>query len=80
MPVYEYICDDCGAGFSVLVPSHKSKVACTGCGSAKLTRQFSTFSAHGGGPGSALPCAPGTCPGGGGGPQASCADGRCPFT
>ncbi len=43
MPIYEYVCDKCGADFEKLVPTSTTKVACPECRSAKVTRQFSAF-------------------------------------
>ncbi|MBT3198701.1 MAG: zinc ribbon domain-containing protein [Phycisphaerales bacterium] len=47
MPIYEYVCSQCGHAFEKLVASSKAKPKCEQCGSVKLERQFSTFSAHG---------------------------------
>lgn len=49
MPIYEYICEGCGKDFDKLVSSSSAKPACPECGSKKVQRKFSTFSAHGGG-------------------------------
>ncbi|MCP4375286.1 MAG: zinc ribbon domain-containing protein [bacterium] len=62
MPIYEYICSQCGHAFEKLVPSSKSKPQCDNCGSPKLDRQFSTFSAHGGGSGSSACRSADQCP------------------
>jgi putative FmdB family regulatory protein len=79
MPIYEYVCQDCGSAFEALVNSSKVKSACPECGSKVLTRRFSTFAAHGGEP--KTPCRGGTCPL----PaeaqlRDSCAGGKCPFS
>ena len=47
MPIYEYICDDCGKQYEQIVLSRKQKVACPSCASGKHTLQLSVFSAHG---------------------------------
>lgn len=77
MPIYEYICDGCGHPFEALVASAKVKSHCPQCGSAKVSRQFSTFAAHGA---ASVPCKDGACPSmsapGGGG----CSGGKCPFS
>ena len=61
MPIYEYLCDDCGTKFEKLV-RRDDKVLCPGCGESHLTAQLSTFSAHANGASkeAALP----SCPGG----------------
>jgi putative FmdB family regulatory protein len=46
MPIYEYVCDDCGKQFEQIVLSQKQKVACPSCSSGKHTLQLSVFSAH----------------------------------
>jgi putative FmdB family regulatory protein len=72
MPIYEYICVDCGEAFEALVANSRSKSSCPKCGSKKLSRQFSTFAAHGQ---SAAPsCAQKGCPMSGGCPSG----GMCP--
>ena len=46
MPIYEFHCDDCGSDSEVLVrSSHWEGTPCPGCGSAKLSKKFSTFAA-----------------------------------
>ena len=61
MPIYEYLCDDCGTRFEKLV-RRDDPVLCPSCGESHLTTQFSTFSARANGK-SAEPAAP-SCPGG----------------
>jgi len=48
LPIYEYICDDCGARYERVVLSKKSAIACPKCSSLRRTVQFSTFSARSG--------------------------------
>jgi putative FmdB family regulatory protein len=45
MPIYEYICDDCGTKFEKLV-RNGTAVACPDCGESHLTPTLSTFAAH----------------------------------
>ena len=45
MPIYEYICDDCGTKFEKLVRNGNAP-ACPGCGESHLTPTLSTFAAH----------------------------------
>ena len=65
MPIYEYLCQDCGAKFEKLVqrPAAPDEIACPACGKVHVSQQLSTFAAHsksGGGSG-----APPMCPSGG---------------
>lgn len=60
MPIFEYLCDDCGTKFEKLV-RNGDRVLCPGCGEQHLTQQLSTFAAHANGKSSeAMP----SCPGG----------------
>jgi putative FmdB family regulatory protein len=45
MPIYEYLCEDCGSKFEKLVRNGDS-VACPSCGQDHLKPQLSTFAAH----------------------------------
>jgi putative FmdB family regulatory protein len=46
MPIYEYICDDCGTKFEKLVRRNQDGVACPSCGESHLKTALSTFAAH----------------------------------
>ena len=51
MPIFEYLCEDCGSKFEKLVRRTESKsgsegVQCPSCGQEHLAQQFSTFAAH----------------------------------
>jgi len=51
MPIFEYLCEDCGSKFEKLVRRSASDNAvnslhCPSCGQEHLKQQFSTFSAH----------------------------------
>jgi putative FmdB family regulatory protein len=48
MPIYEYLCDDCGALYERIVLNGSTPVTCPKCASAKSTLQPSVFAAHGG--------------------------------
>lgn len=63
MPIYEYLCSNCGRLFEKLVLSRDASVECPHCPGAAVEKQFSAFSFKGeaGGAGSA------TTGGGGGG-------------
>lgn len=69
MPVYEYICLDCGARFDALRPMAQADavIRCTRCQSEHTSRTMSVFAAHSGGKVVA----------GGGGGCASCSGGSC---
>ena len=43
MPIYEYICKDCGHAFEKLVPRVNSAVECEKCSSGNVEKQFSVF-------------------------------------
>lgn len=75
MPMYEYVCAECGLAFEQLVRSMagKEKIECPSCGSKKVERQLSVFAARDGGSASGPACgmSPGSacphCPSTGGG-------------
>lgn len=68
MPIFEYLCDDCGTKFEKLVRNGASNgVLCPSCGESHVTTQLSTFAAHARGSTrearESLPsCASGMCP------------------
>jgi putative FmdB family regulatory protein len=49
MPIYEYVCDDCGERYERIVMNQKQAITCPECESAKSTIQLSVFAAHGNG-------------------------------
>lgn len=47
MPIFEYLCEDCGSKFEKLVRNGgASELACPSCGQKHLEQQLSTFAAH----------------------------------
>ena len=44
MPIFEYLCEQCGAISEVLVASSNESPACTACGSANLKKLLSATS------------------------------------
>ena len=46
MPIYEYICDDCGTKFEKLVRRNQDAIACPSCGESHLKTALSIFAAH----------------------------------
>ena len=67
MPLYSYICKDCGETFDLLVgmTKQKAELKCKQCGSTHIEKTFGTFSvgpkgSKSGGSGSSCPT--GTCP------------------
>jgi putative FmdB family regulatory protein len=52
MPIYEYLCQDCGAKFEKLVrragpeSAPASEMECPSCGQKHLKQEYSTFAAH----------------------------------
>jgi putative FmdB family regulatory protein len=45
MPIYEYVCDDCGERYERIVMNAKQSIACPKCASGKKTIQLSVFAA-----------------------------------
>ncbi len=72
MPLYEYVCRDCGKAFELIV-NNSTKPACEFCGSKRIEKQLSTFSAHAGSGGDLPPCS-GGC---GGFERGACGSGCC---
>ena len=67
MPVYTYVCKDCGEKFDLLigVTSEKTEMKCKKCDSGNISRVLSSFSVgnSGGKSGSSgSSCPTGTCP------------------
>jgi len=46
MPIYEYVCRDCGNQFEKLVRGGASQAECPSCGHSNLAQVLSTFAAH----------------------------------
>ena len=47
MPIFEYVCDDCGTKFEKLVRgTGTDAIVCPSCGESRVTTQFSTFAAR----------------------------------
>jgi putative FmdB family regulatory protein len=63
MPIYEYACESCEHEFEMLVPSHRTAVACPKCRSGKVEKLFSAFAVRG----AAAVSVPAASGGGGGG-------------
>ncbi|MGA2115967.1 MAG: zinc ribbon domain-containing protein [Bryobacteraceae bacterium] len=51
MPIYEYLCQDCGTKFEKLVrrQAETPELECPKCGEKRLKQELSTFAAHAGG-------------------------------
>jgi putative FmdB family regulatory protein len=45
MPIYEYVCDDCGERYERVVISKATKITCPKCESGNKTVQLSVFAA-----------------------------------
>jgi putative FmdB family regulatory protein len=63
MPIFEYLCEDCGSKFEKLVRRNGDAVECPSCGKDHLKQELSTFSAHSNVRSQPAPM-PGGCPGG----------------
>jgi putative FmdB family regulatory protein len=48
MPIYEYLCQDCGKKFEKLVrrAADAPETECPSCGQKHLKQEYSTFAAH----------------------------------
>ncbi|MEA2013568.1 MAG: zinc ribbon domain-containing protein [Verrucomicrobiota bacterium] len=46
MPIFEYRCTECGEKFEKMVKNSNVTLICKKCGSDKLKKLFSTFSAN----------------------------------
>ncbi len=75
MPIYEYVCKDCGEESEMLVRTSDERVACPSCGSASMKKGFSTFAVSMSSGSSKGVCPDGSC----GLPASSCASGSCAF-
>jgi putative FmdB family regulatory protein len=47
MPIYEYLCKECGRPFEKIVPRYDSEVDCPHCHSANVEKQLSVFAVAG---------------------------------
>lgn len=70
MPIFEYICNDCGRKFEAIQIGSDAP-ECPGCKSQKLEKQLSSFAVNAKSSSSPLPKAPCGAPGG------SCGSGGC---
>ena len=77
MPLFEYICSDCGVKYDILFKGTEKAemIVCPTCSSKSYTKQLSRFAAAMSGSSSSdIPCADGGC----GVPYSSpCANGMC---
>ncbi len=68
MPIFEFVCEECGQFFEELVRSANAinEVICPGCQSEQVTKKLSTFASKisGGSSYSPSPAAPSCSPGG----------------
>ncbi len=47
MPIFEYLCKDCGRAFETIVPRHDSQADCIHCNSENVEKQLSVFAVAG---------------------------------
>jgi len=47
MPLFEYVCVECGSEFEKIVPTSKTKVNCNQCQSPKVDKKLSVFAVAG---------------------------------
>jgi putative FmdB family regulatory protein len=48
MPIFEYLCKDCGREFEKIVPRYDSPADCIHCNSENVEKQLSVFAVAGG--------------------------------
>ena len=48
MPLFEYLCQDCGRSFEKIVPRYDSPADCIHCNSRRVEKQLSVFAVAGG--------------------------------
>ena len=48
MPLFEYLCPDCGAEFEKIVSTYKTRVVCDSCRSPRVEKKLSVFAVAGG--------------------------------
>ena len=48
MPIFEYLCKDCGHHFETIVPRYDSPADCIHCNSENVEKQLSVFAVAGG--------------------------------
>jgi putative FmdB family regulatory protein len=46
MPIFEYLCEECGTKFEKLVRRSDDAALCPSCGDSHVTTQYSTFAAR----------------------------------
>jgi putative FmdB family regulatory protein len=61
MPIYEYLCKDCGQPFEKIVPRYDSETDCAYCHSANVEKQLSVFAVAGSSAGDVLEQGCGRC-------------------
>lgn len=66
MPIYEYVCQDCGNNFEKLIrrQGDVEALVCPSCGEKHLKQALSTFAAHGATQSGSAPANFGGCPAG----------------
>lgn len=70
MPIFEYVCRECGKHFEAVIFG-ANKAECPGCKGKELDQQLSTFAvSNGASSRAAMPC---------GAPEGSCGGGGCGF-
>ena len=47
MPIFEYLCKDCGRPFEKIVPRYDSQADCIHCNSGNVEKQLSVFAVAG---------------------------------
>ena len=56
MPLYEYLCLDCGQQSELLITGSSDEPRCRSCGSSSLKKLLSAHASLSGGRGNSMPC------------------------
>ena len=75
MPIYEYVCEDCGRKSEMLIRSSEKGVECPYCSSKSMKKTFSTFAVSMASSSSGSACEDGSCALA----SSPCASGTCPL-
>ncbi len=80
MPIYEYLCRDCGSPFEKLVRRFDEAVACPSCAGQAVDKQLSVFAVANARPAAGFAaCGEGACAGDGGCAAGPCGGGACGY-
>jgi putative FmdB family regulatory protein len=79
MPIYEYVCRDCGSPFEKLVRRFGEQVFCPSCAGGSVDKQLSVFAVASANPAPFASCGAGACGGDAGCAAGPCGGGACDY-